>query len=98
MTVADLYQKLSWEGTERSLGLWRQQANGAEVEEPDGEWLASWRQTLLAYALPQSLTGLEDWSKENQDSARSMLVSAGVWDQVVEILVQNDLVVHENGN
>ncbi len=91
MTLSDLYDTLDWSGSEVALENW--QAKNETDWKADPEFAKNWRLTLLLYALPQQITGdqAEDWSKERAESARSALHNAGVWQQVVDYLVRNDL-------
>mgnify|MGYP003625631959 CR=1 FL=1 len=92
-TLEDLYQALDWSGSDESLEAWKKEH--PEVEETQESGFArNWRLTLLLYALPKEITGdqAEDWSEEKQESARGALHHAGVWPQVCDWLIQNDLI------
>ncbi len=51
-----------------------------------------YRMALLAYALPEEIVGkIPGWTPKRQEDARQCLVVEGVWDQVVDILVEKGL-------
>jgi hypothetical protein len=93
MTLLDLYSSLDWSGTEEAAEHW-QEDHPEQTNQPDKEFTTQWRQTLLLYALPQEITGSQcpDWSMERNQSAKAALAAAGVWPQVVDWLVRNDLI------
>jgi|3_EtaG_2_1085321.scaffolds.fasta_scaffold01425_5 hypothetical protein len=91
MTLADLYNSIDWSGSEKTLKEW--QAKNDTDWKADPEFARNWRLTLLLYSLPQQIVGdqAEEWSKEKAESARAALVHAGVWEQVVDYLIRNNL-------
>jgi hypothetical protein len=93
MTLSDLYNALDWANTDGVLEEWQQRhAPEEEKENPDPEFMRNFRCTLLSYALPAEIVGPQpDFNSERQQAARWALNAAGVWQQVLDYLVRNQL-------
>ena len=90
MTLLDLFDSLDWSNAEANLKRWETENNPSDT--PDPQFNTRFRQTLLRYALPIEIVGkMPEWTTEKQKSARWALKSAGVWDQVVDILIKKGL-------
>ena len=93
LTLQSLFDSLDFSGSEAEMEKWKKQAEPEEQEDP--QFARNWRLTLLLYALPEEITGGEalEWTLERSKAARYTLHCAGVWPQVVDWLVRNDLMV-----
>ena len=92
MTLAELYSFIDWSETEQTLARWKTLAMPSIGVETPEDFQTRFRYALLLYALPTEIVGeQEGWSIERQQSARYALGAAGVWNQVVDYLIERGL-------
>lgn len=98
MTLGDLYDEIDWSGTESALEEWKSTAMKEMEPSSYSDFSRKWRCTLIAYALPPELTvdPPSGWTLERSQSARVALGAAGVWDQIVEYLIQRGFLSNVN--
>ena len=88
-TLKNLVDDLDWTKSEVALDKWKRTAS---PNRDDNVGTTLGRLRLLLHALPTEIVGqIENQSDERQQAARYFLSMAGVWDQVVEWLVNHKL-------
>jgi hypothetical protein len=95
LSIHDLYNALDWSKAEDALTKWSKHLERPDAPKLDPDcapFTDRFRKTLLAYALPIEISGpLPAESPDIRNAARRLLTSAGVWNQAVDWLVQQDL-------
>ena len=89
VSIATIYKELDWSKAAESLSKWEKDRKPEERDYED--FKKEWRCTLLAYSLPHEATLLDDWTPERSQEARYQLHIAGVWPQVVKLLIKHNI-------